>query len=200
MEAKFLVSGDTLNAALAAKMNKQVNRLTSLISDLLDVTKINSGRLQFNESNFDFNQLVEEVIEEIGQTTTKHKIQTTLNFEGQISGDRERISQILVNLLTNAIKYSPDKNLIIVYSEKKENELQFCVQDFGIGISRDKQDHVFEQFYRVSGKKEHTFPGLGLGLYISSEIVKRLNGKIWVNSVEGKGSTFCFSLPLKELN
>jgi len=72
----------------------------------------------------------------------------------------------------------------------------FCVQDFGIGIKAENKDRVFEQFYRVSGIREHTFPGLGLGLYISSEIVKRLGGKIWVNSIEEEGSTFCFSLPV----
>jgi signal transduction histidine kinase len=74
------------------------------------------------------------------------------------------------------------------------------VQDFGIGIADDKKDKVFEQFYRVSGNKQHTFPGLGLGLYISNEIIKREGGKMWVNSVEGKGSTFCFSLPVNNNN
>jgi len=72
------------------------------------------------------------------------------------------------------------------------------VQDFGIGIPNDKTDKVFEQFYRVSGNKQHTFPGLGLGLYISSEIIKREGGRMWVNSIEGKGSTFCFALPAYE--
>jgi signal transduction histidine kinase len=73
-----------------------------------------------------------------------------------------------------------------------------CVEDFGIGIPEDKKDKVFEQFYRVSGSKQHTFPGLGLGLYISNEIIRREGGKMWVNSTEGKGSTFCFSLPVTE--
>lgn len=77
------------------------------------------------------------------------------------------------------------------------NEVTVCVQDFGIGISRDDLEKVFEQFYRVSGDMQHTFPGLGLGLYISAEIIKREGGRIWVNSTEGEGSTFCFALPLK---
>jgi signal transduction histidine kinase len=71
------------------------------------------------------------------------------------------------------------------------------VRDFGIGIPADKRERVFEQYYRVSGSKEHTFPGLGLGLYISSEIIKRSGGKIFVNSIEGKGSKFCFLIPKK---
>ena len=132
------------------------------------------------------------------RTSTRHIIKKRLNFKRELIGDRDRIIQIVTNLLTNAIKYSPEANEIIVYTEDHKNAVQLCVQDFGIGISADKTDKVFEQFYRVSGTREYTFPGLGLGLYISAEIVKRLGGRIWVTSVEGKGSTFCFSIPVKE--
>ncbi len=196
METLFLRSGDTRNAAIVAKMDKQLNRLTSLIGDLLDVTKINTGRLEFNNTAFDFSQMVEEVVEGIQLTTERHEIQRKFNVSRMVQGDRERTSQVITNLLTNAIKYSPDASRIVVYTEDHDHEVQLCVQDFGIGISREKKDKVFEQFYRVSGTREHTFPGLGLGLYISSEIVKRMGGRIWVNSVEGKGSTFCFALPV----
>lgn len=196
MEAMFKRSGDLKNADLLSKMNKQVDRLTNLISDLLDVTKINAGRLQFNQSSFDFNEMVEEVIEEVQRTSGKHTIIKKLNFKKEIFGDRERICQVVTNLLTNAVKYSPDANEVVITTEEHKTDVHVCVQDFGIGINKEKTDRVFEQFYRVSGNKEHTFPGLGLGLYISSEIVKRLNGKIWVNSVENKGSTFCFSIPI----
>ncbi|WP_428330900.1 PAS domain-containing sensor histidine kinase [Mucilaginibacter sp.] len=200
MEMMFKRTGDVKNAALVAKMDKQVNRLNNLIGDLLDVTKINTGRLQFNYEKFDFNQMVEEVTEEVQRTTSKHIIKKQLKFTSELMGDKDRITQVVTNLLTNAIKYSPDANEIIIYTEDHGHEVQLCVQDFGIGISADKKDKVFEQFYRVSGTKEYTFPGLGLGLYISAEIVKRLNGKIWVTSVEGKGSTFCFALPIKQLD
>jgi signal transduction histidine kinase len=102
---------------------------------------------------------------------------------------------VITNLITNAIKYSPHSDKIIISTKLENKEVIVCVQDFGIGIPDDKAGRVFEQFYRVSGTKQHTFPGLGLGLYISSEIVKREGGRMWVNSVEGKGSTFCFALP-----
>ena len=196
MERMFRREGDTKNAELLAKMDNQVNKLTHLITDLLEVTKINTGRLQFNYSLFSFNETVEEVIEEVQRTSGKHEIKAHLNFKREITGDRERICQVLANLLTNAIKYSPDANEVIVYTEDNGSEVLIRIQDFGIGIGKDKQDNVFEQFYRVSGTKQHTFPGLGLGLYISAEIVKHLNGRIWVNSEEGKGSTFCFTLPV----
>ncbi|MHA4895737.1 PAS domain S-box protein [Pedobacter sp. PWIIR3] len=198
LEMTLKRSGDLKNAALMTKMDKQINRLTSLIGDLLDVTKINSGRLQLANEPFDFNQLVEEITDDMQLTAERHQIKKELSFKGTVTGDRERICQVIVNLLSNAIKYSPDANQIIVYTEDHGAEVQLCVQDFGIGLTRDKQDHVFEQFYRVSGTKEHTFPGLGLGLYISSEIVNQLGGRIWVNSIAGKGSTFCFSIPVNQ--
>lgn len=200
METLFKRSGDTRNAELVGKMDKQVNRLNNLIGDLLDVTKINSGRMQFNHTTFDFNDLVDEITEAIQLTTQKHKIEKLARFTRMVTGDKERIGQVIINLLSNAVKYSPDSNKIILYTEDHGDYLKLCVQDFGIGITKEKQDKVFEEFYRVSGTKEHTFPGLGLGLYISSEIVKRMGGEINVNSVLGKGSTFCFTLPIELTN
>ncbi|NOW97156.1 PAS domain S-box protein [Mucilaginibacter sp. SG564] len=196
LERIFQNNGDAKSAELVGKMDRQINRLNSLISDLLDVTKINSGRMQFNESVFSFSELVAEMVEDIQRTAVNHIIKRELNFDGEITGDRDRLGQVITNLLTNAIKYSPDSGRIMVYTHRENNEIQLFVQDFGIGISPEKQDKVFEQFYRVSGTREHTFPGLGLGLYISAEIVHRMGGRIWVNSTEGKGSTFCVALPV----
>jgi len=192
----FRRAGDTKNAELLAKMDHQINRLSNLIADLLEVTKISTGRLQVASSVFSFNEMVEEVIEEVQRTSVNHEIQRNLHFDKEITGDKERICQVIINLLTNAIKYSPDASRIIISTEGNDSEVKICVQDFGIGIRKDQQERIFEQFYRVNGNREYTFPGLGLGLYISAEIVKHLNGRIWVDSVEGKGSTFCFSLPL----
>ncbi len=197
LEAMFRKAGDDRKADMVVKMNNQVDRLSSLIGDLLDVTKIQSGRLQFNDTYFDFNQLMLDLVEDLQRTTAKHQIATELQHVGDVFADKDRISQVLTNLVTNAIKYSPDADRIIVKAEIDNGEVTVCVEDFGIGIKEDVKDKVFEQFYRVSGDKQHTFPGLGLGLYISSEIIKREGGRIWVNSVQGKGSTFCFALPLK---
>lgn len=185
---------------MVLRMDAQVNRLTNLIGDLLDVTKINSGRLQFNKSWFDFNETVQETVQDLQHTTQKHQLIQNFTQTGSIYSDKDRISQVITNLITNAIKYSPHTDKIIVSTRRENNEAIVCVQDFGIGIPEDKKDLVFEQFYRVSGNKQHTFPGLGLGLYISSEIIKREGGRMWVNSVEGKGSTFCFALPVDETN
>jgi PAS domain S-box-containing protein len=190
--------GEDKKAAMVLKMDSQLNRLTNLIGDLLDVTKINSGKILFNKTWFNFNQAVQDNIQDLQHTTNKHILVMDFKETGMIYADKERIGQVITNLITNAVKYSPHSNRIIISTELENKEVTVCVQDFGIGIPDDKKDRVFEQFYRVSGSKQHTFPGLGLGLYISSEIIKREGGKMWVNSVEGKGSTFCFSLPVNE--
>lgn len=188
--------GDTTRLEMVRSMNNQVNKLTSLIEDLLDVTKIQAGRLQFNEAHFEFSALVNEALEDIRYTTGKHAILLDNTAKGLVFADKERITQVIANLVSNAVKYSPHSDRIIISAANNDAEIHFYVRDFGIGIPEDKKDKVFEQFYRVSDRKQHTFPGLGLGLYISSEIVRNQGGRMWVDSAEGKGSTFYFSLPL----
>ncbi|MDB5203708.1 MAG: domain S-box protein [Ferruginibacter sp.] len=196
MEAQFKRGGDLKNAEMVSRIDKQVNRLTNLISDLLDVTKINSGKLLFNTSAFDLSQLVREVVEDMQRISDKHTIITELHFHGNVVADRDRLSQVITNMISNAVKYSPAADTVIVSTEKNDGQVRLCVQDFGIGISEDMQHRVFEQFFRVTGARQYTFPGLGLGLYISSEIISRMGGTITVDSKEGKGSTFCFSIPI----
>ncbi len=194
--AMLTKEGEHKKADMVLRMDAQVNRLTNLIGDLLDVTKINSGKLQFNRNWFDFNRAVSETVEDLQHTTHRHKLIMEFTETGRVYSDRDRISQVITNLITNAIKYSPYGDTIIIKTQVTDGQAIVSIKDFGIGIPADKIDMVFEQFYRVSGNKQHTFPGLGLGLYISSEIIKREGGKMWVNSVEGKGSDFCFSLPI----
>lgn len=194
IEKNLVKKDDLKNAEVARKMDGQIDLLTVLISDLLDVTKIQNGKIQLNESEFDFNQLTEEIVAE-QQMTSRHKIIVHPSKIGKVYADRHRISQVMSNLISNAIKYSPNADEVIVSTFLKDGIVTFGVRDFGIGIPEDKQKKVFEQYYRVSGSKEHTFPGLGLGLYISSEIIKRSGGRIYVQSIEEKGSDFCFEIP-----
>ncbi len=192
---RFRKDGNVAAAVMVEKMDGQLNKLISLIGDLLYVTKIGEGTLQFQESFYDFNALVEEVVEELQHTTATHKIILKLDENEKVFGDRERIGQVLTNLISNAIKYSPGSKIINVISTQKKTAIKLCVEDEGLGISEKYQDKVFQRFYRVSSPDSHTFPGIGLGLYIASEIIKRQGGRIWVQSKEGEGSNFCFELP-----
>jgi len=196
LEKMIRNEGDQRKAEMVKRMDIQINRLTGLIGDLLDVTKIQSGKMTFNPSEFEFDALVLEMVEEIQHTTSKHQILMDLNTNTKVFADRERIGQVIVNFLTNAIKYSTDSEHIEVKSALADNEVILSVKDYGIGISKHLQHLVFDQFYRVSGKLQHTYPGLGLGLYISSEIIKNEGGRIWVESEEGEGATFFFALKL----
>lgn len=197
LQMRFEKEGNDKAVDLLTKMDKQVDKLTKLIVDLLDATKMENGQLKFSKEDFDFNSLVKEITEEMQRTTDHHKISLNLSDTKLINGDRNRIGQVITNLLSNAIKYSPETNEIIVSVTKEKNKINLCVQDFGIGIETEKQPKIFDRFFRVSGDKQDTFPGLGLGLFISSEIIKRHKGKISLQSAKGKGSTFCFTLPIK---
>lgn len=197
LEKMIRKEGDEKKANMVHKMDIQLNRLTGLIGDLLDVTKIQSGKMTFNPVDFDFDTLVNEMVDEIQHTTSQHRIELDVNSNVSVYADKERIGQVIVNFLSNAIKYSNDAESIFVASYLYDDEVILSVRDFGIGISRDLQHLVFDQFYRVGGNLQHTYPGLGLGLYISSEIVKNEGGRIWVESEEGEGTTFYFALKVK---
>jgi signal transduction histidine kinase len=194
MDAKE--SEDNKRLSMLSKMNMQVDKLTALITDLLDTSKMQNGKLIYNKQYFQFNDLMNEIIDEMRTTNTSHEIVIEKNTPLQLYADRERIGQVLSNLLSNAIKYCPDCGKIIISCER-EGEMAICsVQDFGNGIIKDQQEKIFERFYRVTGKNLHTYPGLGLGLFIAKEIIERHDGKIWFESEEAKGSTFYFSLPI----
>src|ERR1017187_727799 len=191
---RFNKEGNTAAAGMIEKMDGQLNKLIGLIGDLLDVTKIESGRLQMHEGLYAFNGLITEIAEELQRTTDDHRIILNLDSDIEIYGDRERVGQVLTNLITNAIKYSPRSKDIFVSTISNSESVTVQVKDHGIGISKESQENVFERFYRVSGPENQSFPGLGLGLYISREIIQRQGGKIWVESEKNNRSTFCFCL------
>ena len=191
-ESMLEEKGDVETLDMIKRMSSQVNKLTTLIGNLLDFTKIQKGKLMYNEAFFDFNELVKEVIDDMQKTSYTHEIKNNSGTSANTFGDKDKLSQVLNNLISNAIKYSPKADSIVVSTELQEDGIQLCVQDFGIGISAPEQKHVFEQFYRVNGDNQSTFPGMGIGLYICSEIITRQGGKIWVESIIDKGSTFLY--------
>ena len=191
-------NGSKVATGMLEKMDKQINKLTSLITDLLDASKANTGQLNFQIENFNFNDLVKEVVEEMQRTSGTHKLQLEVGKSKIIRGDRNRLAQVIINLLSNAIKYSPQADKVMITSCATDEIVKLCVRDFGIGIPASQHNKLFTRFFRVTNKKTDTYPGLGLGLYISNEIIKRHSGNIEFNSEDGKGSTFCFSLPAKK--
>jgi len=190
----FEGSGKNIKAlAMLTKMDKQINKLTNLIGDLLDVSKAKAGQLNFNYEKVDFNQLIKEVAADMQLTTSRHKIELRLANTAIVKVDRNRLEQVIINLISNAIKYSPHDERVIITTFNNNESIKFCVQDFGIGIPLNQQAKLFSRFFRVS---ENTYPGLGLGLYICREIINRHSGTMDFKSEEGKGSTFCFSIPV----
>jgi len=137
-------------------------------------------------------------VEEIQRLSARHQLQFNPDGAGVITADRERISQVLTNLLSNAVKYSPQGGNVVISTGSTPDAVTVTVADSGIGIPEQAQAHIFDRFYRVLSAQTQTYPGLGLGLYISSEIVRRHGGKIGVASREGAGATFRFSIPYKK--
>ena len=176
-------------------MDNQLNRLTDLINDLLDISRVQAGKLEYLDALFDLDVLAQKIVEKVQATAEAHQLLLENPAKACIYGDRNRIGQVLTNLLTNAIKYSPTSNSVIVQVEASENEARVSVQDFGIGIEQAQQGKIFDRFYQVSDK-EVLPSGLGIGLYLAEQILKRHSGRIWVESAGGKGSTFRFTLPL----
>lgn len=192
---QFSEKGDNKTTDYLIKVNRQIDKLTSLIQDLLNVSRIQKNQMTFRMENCDINEIVKEIVDSTQQITDHHKITIEGKIKKKIFCDKERISQVLINLLTNAIKYSPLSDRIIVHLAETKNEAIISVTDFGIGISKEYQRKVFDRFYRISDTSGETYPGLGIGLYISQAIVRRHGGEFKITSEKGKGATFQFNLP-----
>jgi two-component system CheB/CheR fusion protein len=176
------------------KAQAHVRRLEKLITDLLDVSKINSGKLSYNVAEHNFREILEEGIESIRHYASTHQIVVKNSPDAIFEGDRYRIEQVITNFISNAIKYSPGVDKVEIDVEVVQRNIVFSVRDFGIGIAPDNLTKLFERFYRVENNAMK-FEGLGLGLFIAAEIIKRHHGSFWIESELGKGSTFFFKLP-----
>jgi len=196
LQRRLTTQGDEQALHYIARMDAQVNRLTKLINDLLDLSKMQTGQLDYREERFEVDALVQEIVENVQGTTQTHHLLLEGQIGAEVFGDRDRIGQVLMNLLNNAIKYSPQADTVLVRVAKDQNKALVSVQDFGIGIAKEHQHKIFERFYQVTDPEEKTYPGLGIGLYISYQIVKRHGGRMWVESKKGEGAAFQFTLPL----
>jgi PAS domain S-box-containing protein len=182
--------------SILSRMNKQTDRLLNLIDEMLNVTRIRAGELLYHFSLFDLNETVRDVADSFKVTANNHRITLMAEPVPHVNGDKDRISQVLANLINNAIKYAPDAAEIIVTVSAESDKVVIKVKDHGIGIPKEQQTKIFERFYRSETLPKNTYQGLGLGLYIAMDIIKKHSGKMGVDSEPGKGAEFWFTLPL----
>jgi PAS domain S-box-containing protein len=179
------------------KVDQFSSKLNFLINELLDVSRIHAGKLTLTRADVDINLFLPEVLNAMQQITQTHKIILEENEQAKVRMDTLRLEQVITNIITNAAKYSPGEEKIIVKSIKRNNEIIISFRDFGIGIPNEKLDKIFDRFFRVH-EESNKFSGLGIGLFVSSEIIKQHGGKIWATSNGEQGSTFYFSLPMAD--
>jgi signal transduction histidine kinase len=196
LQRRLTRQGDHQGLHYLSRIDAQLNKLTKLIIDLLDISRLQTGVLAFEKEWFSLDSLIEEIVENVQAATTTHAIAVEGSTGAQILGDKDRLGQVFINLLTNAVKYSPRADKVLVRLSREGNQALVSVQDFGIGIDEAYHQKIFERFYQVSDPEERTYPGLGIGLYLSKEILDRHAGSITVTSRKGAGSTFVVALPI----
>lgn len=189
---------DSFSIGALSKVEKQVKKMLNMINSLLNLSGAEAGKIHLTKQMFSLNELFSEVMEETLFITTTHQIILAPCEPILINADRDKIEQVLVNLLSNAAKYSDTGSPIEIACTLQENMVTVSVRDQGMGISASDIEKLFLPHYRVERKETEKIDGLGIGLYLCSEIINRHKGKIWVDSEIGKGSTFNFFLPLNK--
>jgi PAS domain S-box-containing protein len=197
LNAKLKKSEDGFVPGALEKANQQVKKMTGMINGFLNISRLESGKILIDKQTFTIGELVKEAIEETNLVGVGHIIDLQTCDKIVVNADRDKIGSVISNLLSNAIKYSPKGSHILVNCRRSENEVLFSVEDEGLGIRPEDREKVFDRFYRVESNYTRHISGFGIGLYLSAEIIRRHNGRIWVESENGKGSTFYFCLPLK---
>ncbi|EFH80117.1 ATP-binding protein [Ktedonobacter racemifer] len=178
-----------------SRVEGPVKQLERLIAELLDASKIQAGRLEYVRKRVDLDELLREVTDTMQHTSPSHTIVVRGSVQTSLIGDRDRLGQVFSNLLSNAMKYSPDAKTVEVELSSSEEAVTILVRDHGLGIPREQCDKIFERFYRADIARLRAIPGLGMGLSIVAEIVKGHGGTIVVDSDVGKGSAFTVTLP-----
>lgn len=178
------------------KVETQVNKMTKLVADFLNLSKLESDKFSMDLEKFDINELVRDIASDIQMVAINHTIVLERRRPIFVIADKEKISQVVTNLLTNAVKYSPEDKNIQVTLKMEDGWVRVSVVDKGIGIKPGEHEKIFQRFYRSAFNDNISFSGFGIGLYISAEIIKKHNGKIGVVSDEGRGADFYFMLPV----
>lgn len=185
-----------LNSSLS-RIDVLLLQLTGLIGDMLDLSRIDAGRLDLKKESFFIDALVTEVVEDFRLSHQNYFFHLNVEAGIEIIADRDRISQVLINLIANAIKYSPSSDVVDIAVALVEDEVLVSIKDYGIGIEEKDQKKVFERFFRVEGRNEKYYSGFGIGLFLVHNIVSRHGGRISVESQRNKGSVFTVHLPVR---
>ncbi len=186
---------DVNNLNYLVRLDNQVNKLTSFILDLLDLSRIQAGTFKLNKEKLNMDNLFKDIISDLQITTINKKIVLRGVIGKEILADRSRISEVIVNFINNAIKYDPNSKKINILLKKVGDLVKVSVTDYGIGIKKSDQNKIFNLFYQSNSNNSRK-EGLGLGLYLSKKIIEAHGGKIGVESTYGKGSTFYFEIPI----
>lgn len=195
MQRQTTNTNDEKLKSLIQKTELYTNRLNTLITELLDVSKIQTGNIELHKERFDFDKVVRETVENLQISTKGHNIIVQGQTNSSVLADESHIVQVINNLIANAIKYSPDHGQVNVHLSRVTDYVKLTVQDNGVGIAMDDQKKIFDRFYRVSAIQKK-FPGMGIGLYVCDQIIKNHKGSLWVESEPQMGSSFSFTLPL----
>ncbi|WP_448697439.1 ATP-binding protein [Mucilaginibacter sp. AW1-3] len=197
LNLKAKKDNDAFAANSLNKIEIQINKMATMINGFLNLSRLESSKIYLNKQPFDLCELVDEIISETLLVTSSHTINLQhANQPVMVNADRDKIGHVISNLLSNAVKYSPRGKSIDVKCEATADVVEVSVKDDGMGIKPKDIERLFERYYRVETKDTENISGFGIGLYLSAEIVKRHDGKIWVESESGIGSTFKFTLPL----
>jgi PAS domain S-box-containing protein len=186
---------DDFRINVLTRTDAQVKKMVKMIEDFLNLSRLEDGKIQLNKESFDLYPLVREVVDDVKVLLSSH----TISLQGcnvSIYADKEKMGHVLTNLLSNAIKYSPPGGKVTLGCEKNNKSVRIFVKDEGIGINAKAQKHIFGRFYRVEDEKTKNVSGFGMGLYLVAELLRYHNSQIDVESEEGRGSTFYFTLPV----
>ncbi|MFD2873084.1 ATP-binding protein [Mucilaginibacter ximonensis] len=191
-------SKDTIAAGMLERAGKQLSKMTRMINGFLNVSRLESGRIQIDHKPFDLAVLMKEVYEDTLATIFSHAFEFEPCPETWVNADRDKINQVFTNLISNAVKYSPTGSTVHVACEVIGGKARVSVRDEGMGINKEDLPRLFERYYRVKEAEINHISGFGIGLYLCAELVKRHGGDIWAESEPGHGSTFYFTLPVMQ--
>ena len=198
LQREFTNDKSSLKYEYLHKIDDKVNFITQLINNMTDAIRLGTGQLSFYDELVDFDQQVKSIVAELQETNTTHKIIISGQTESKVMIDKHRLNQIIINLINNAVKYSPESDRVLVKLSKSDHQLKLQITDYGVGISTKNRTRLFRPFIRGTSSAVGKFPGLGLGLFITKSILSRYNGQLSLRSQPGKGSTF--TVRLQEAN